>query len=77
MLAYIRQIGVVHYCTLCGEPAEETWGECRPDYICRCEGARSWYENKARKKQVADKIRRLELIDELKQINMRLGLDKN
>jgi hypothetical protein len=76
---FIREIGGKYYCTLCGNEAEESWPDhgYRRDYICRCEDALAWPEREARRRQVADKIRRLELIDELTRVNMRLGLGKS
>jgi hypothetical protein len=76
---YIREIGGKYYCTLCGNEAIEDWPDhgYRRDYICRCEDALAWPEREAKRRQVADKLRRLELIDELTKINMRLGLGKS
>jgi hypothetical protein len=76
---YIREIGGKYYCTLCGNEAIEDWPDhgYRRDYICRCEDALAWPEREAKRRQVADKLRRLELIDELTKINMKLGLGKS
>jgi hypothetical protein len=76
---FIREIGGKYYCTLCGNEAVESWPDhgYRRDYICRCEDALAWPEREAKRRQVADKIRRLELIDELTRVNMRLGLDRS